>query len=129
VVILHAFIALLAGFLTMTVIVVAATAVIAYLVPGWVGDPTHPSGSYIFVNLGYSFLAAAAGGYVAAWLGRTTPLAHTIVLAVVVLLISALNALLSRGKQAIAYQIALVVLSPIGIVAGGLVRLRSLGIL
>jgi hypothetical protein len=129
VVILHAFVALLAGFLTMTVIVVAATALIAYLVPGWVRDSTHPSGSYIFVNLGYSFLGAAAGGYVAAWLGSATPLAHTIVLAVVVLLISALNAVLSRGKQTIAYQIALVILSPIGIVAGGLVRLRVLGIL
>jgi hypothetical protein len=129
VVTLHAFVALLAGFLTMTLIVVAATALIAHLVPSWVGDPRSPSGTYIFVNLGYSFLAAAAGGYVGAWIGRVTPLAHTLVLAVVVLLISALNAVLARGKQTIAYQIALVILSPIGIIAGGLARLRVLGIL
>ena len=126
---LHAFVALLAGFLTMTLIVVAATALIAHLVPSWVGDPGNPSGGYIFVNLGYSFLAAAAGGYVAAWIGSATPVAHTLVLAVVVLLISALNAVLARGKQTIAYQIALVILSPIGIIAGGLARLRVLGIL
>ena len=126
---LHAFFALLAGFFTMTVIVVAITTIIARLVPSWVKDPNHPTGSYIFVNLGYSFIAAAAGGYVAAWLGSGAPLAHTVVLAAVVLLIAALNALLSRGKQTLGYQIALVVLSPLGIIVGGLLRLRILGVL
>lgn len=125
----HAFLALLAGFVTMTAIVVAATALIAFLVPSWVGDPNRPSGGYLFVNVGYSFLAAAAGGYVTAWLGSSGPLVHTLVLAVIVLVISALNAVLSRGKATIAYQIALVILSPVGVVAGGLVRLRTLGYL
>jgi hypothetical protein len=129
VVTLHAFLALLAGFVTMTAIVVAATALIAWLVPSWVGDPNRPGGGYIFVNLGYSFLAAAAGGYVTALLGRVNPLAYTLVLAVIVLVISGLNTLLSRGKQTIGYQIALLILSPLGVIAGGLVRLRVAGIL
>lgn len=126
---LHAFFALLAGFVTMTAIVVAVTALVVYLVPSWVGDPKHPRKGYIFVNLGYSFLAAAAGGYVTAWLGNVSPLLHTLVLAVIVLVLSALNAVLSRGKQTIGYQLALVILSPLGVVAGGLLRLRSIGLL
>ena len=126
---LHAFLALLAGFATMTAIVVVLTALVAYLVPSWVGDPKHPRSGYIFVNLGYSFLAAAAGGYVTALLGSASPLLHTLVLAVIVLVLSALNALLSRGKQTIGYQLALVILSPLGVVAGGLLRLRVLGAL
>jgi hypothetical protein len=129
VVTLHAFVALLAGFVTMTALVVAATAFVASLTPSWVGDPCNPNAGYIFVNLGYSFLAAAAGGYVTAWLGRTSPLAHTLVLAVIVLALSGLNAVLSRGKQTLGYQIGLLILSPLGVIAGGLLRLRVLGII
>ena len=33
-----------------------------------------PKPGYIFVNLGYSFLAAAAGGYVTAWIAQHNPL-------------------------------------------------------
>lgn len=126
---LHAFLALLAGYATMTVIVVVLTALIARLIPSWVGDPRKPNPGYIFVNLGYSFLAAAAGGFVSAWLGSASPLAHTLVLAVVVLVLAALNALFARGKQVMGYQLALVVLTPLGVIAGGLVRLRMLGVL
>lgn len=124
---LHAFLALLAGYVTMSAIVVAATALIAYLTPSWVGDPAHPQAGYLFVNLGYSFLAAAAGGYVTTWLGRASPLAHTLVLAVIVLVLSALNALLARGKHTVGYHVALLVLTPLGVLAGGLMRLRVLG--
>lgn len=112
----------------MTAIAVAATALIARLTPSWVGDPAHPKAGYLFVNLGDSFLAAAAGGYVTAWLGSATPLAHTLVLAVIVLVLAGLNAALVRGKHVLGYQFALVILTPLGVVAGGLVRLRTLGI-
>jgi len=40
-----------------------------------------------------------------------------------------LSALQSRGKQPVWYQLALVAITPIGVLAGGLVRLRVLGIL
>jgi hypothetical protein len=129
VVTLYAFLALLAGYATMAVIIIVLTALIARLIPSWVADPARPKIGYIFVNLGYSFLAASAGGYVTAWIGQSKPLAHTLVLAVIVLVMAALNALLTRGKQVIAYQIALVFLTPVGILAGGLLRLRVLGVL
>ncbi len=105
------------------------TALLARLTPDWVGEPGKPSAGYVFVNLGYSFLAAAAGGYVTALIAAANPLIHVLVLAIVVLALSALSALQSRGKQPIGYSLALVALSPVGVLAGGLLRLRVLGVL
>jgi hypothetical protein len=47
----------------------------------------------------------------------------------VVLAMAALSALQERGKQPIWYALTLLALMPIGVLAGGLVRLRVLGIL
>ena len=85
--------------------------------------------AYAFVNLGYSFLAAAAGGYITAWLAAGNPLVLVLVLAIIVLAMGGLSALQSRGKQPIWYALALLALMPLGVMAGGLVRLRILGIL
>jgi len=51
------------------------------------------------------------------------------VLGIVVLAMAALSAMQSRGKQPIWYALALVGIMPLGVLAGGLVRLRVLGIL
>ena len=126
-VILHGFLALLAGFATMAILVILVTALLKRMAPEWVGEQSKPRAGYIFVNLGYSFLAASAGGYITAWAALTNPLVHVLALAVAVLVLSALSALQMRGKQPIAYQLALVAISPIGVMAGGLVRLRLLG--
>jgi hypothetical protein len=129
VVILHAFLALLAGFATMALLVVALTALLIRLMPRWVGEQGKPQPGYVFVNLGYSFLAAAAGGYVTAWVAAANPLVHVLALGIVVLALAALSALQSRGKQPIWYALALVAITPLGVLAGGLVRLRVVGIL
>jgi hypothetical protein len=42
---------------------------------------------------------------------------------------SALSAMQPRGKQPVWYQLALLAIAPLGVLAGGLVRLRMLGIL
>jgi hypothetical protein len=128
-VILNAFLALVAGYATFVVLVIALTALLTRLVPGWTASEDDPQLSYIFVNLGYSFLAAAAGGYVTAWIAADNPLYHVLALAMVVLALAALSALQSRGKQPIWYALMLVAISPIGVLAGGLLRLRVLGIL
>ena len=127
--ILRAFLALAAGFLSMAVMVSIATAVLIKLVPEWVGTKGQPRAGYVFVNLGYSLAAAMVGGYVTAWIAQNNPLIHTLVLALVVLLLSALSALQQRGQQPIWYQLTLIALTPAGIVAGGLVRLRLIGAL
>lgn len=126
---LHAFLALLAGYATMAVLVIVMTALLARLTPSWVGAEGRPGPGYVIVNLGYSFLAAAAGGYVTAYAAAGNPLYHVLVLGIIVLVLGALSALQSRGKQAIWYQLALLGVAPLGVMAGGLLRLRILGIL
>lgn len=128
-VILHAFLALLSGYATFAALVIGMTALLARLVPGWTGSEGRPEAGYIFVNLGYSFLAAAAGGYVTAWIAAANPLYHVLALGIIVLALAALGALQSRGKQPVWYQLALVAIAPLGVLAGGLVRLRVLGII
>ncbi|HEY2468732.1 MAG TPA: hypothetical protein VGI45_12950 [Terracidiphilus sp.] len=128
-VVLHAFLALVAGFATIAVLVTIVTVLLQKLTPSWVGTPGHPGAGYIFVNLGYSCLAAAAGGYVTAWLAHANPLFHVLALAITVLLLSALSALQQRGQQPVWYMLTLVALTPLGVLAGGLVRMRVLGVL
>jgi hypothetical protein len=126
---LHAFLALLAGFVTMAALVALITALLKILTPGWMSEMGRPKPGYIFVNLGYSFLAAAGGGYVTAWIAQHNPLIHVLALAIIVLLLAAMSALQQRGQQPVWYMLALVALTPLGVLAGGLVRLRVLGIL
>jgi hypothetical protein len=126
---MHAFFALAAGFLTMAVLVGALTVLLIRLTPSWVRNEEKPQPGYIFVNLAYSFLAAAAGGYVTALLAAANPLYHDLALAIIVLAMAALSAMQQRGKQPIWYQLTLIALSPLGVFAGGIIRLRVLGIL
>jgi hypothetical protein len=114
-VILHAFLALVSGFAVMILLVVAMTALLARVAPSWKDTESEPPLGYVFVNLGYTFLAAAAGGYATSWVAAGNPLI--------------LSALQLRGKQPVWYQLTMVAISPIGVLAGGLLRLRILGIL
>jgi hypothetical protein len=128
-VVLHAFLALAGGFATMAALVAVITALFQRLVPGWAEEVGAPKPGYVFVNLGYSFLAAAAGGYVTAWIAVHNPLIHVLALAITILLLAGLSALQQRGKQPVWYMLAMVAMTPLGVLGGGLVRLRVLGIL
>jgi hypothetical protein len=128
-VVLHAFLALLAGFAVMAFLVMVVTAALARFTPDWVGTTGSPRPGYVFVNLGYSFIAAGAGGYVTSWVAWSNPLYHVLALAIVVLALAALSALQQKGKQPVWYAATLVGITPIGVLAGGLMRLRVLGIL
>ena len=123
----RAFVALLAGFATMALIVIAMNAMFARLTPDWAQARGRHDAGYVFVNLGSSFLAAAAGGYVTAWAGAINPLTNVLALAIVVLVFGAISALQERGRQPIWYLAALLILTPLGVVAGGLVRLKVMG--
>jgi hypothetical protein len=128
-VILHAFLALLAGYATLALLVLGISALLTRILPEWVGQQANPGLAYTIVNLGYSFLAGAAGGYVTTLIAAGNPLVNDLVLALVVLAMSALSAMQSRGKQPIWYALTLVAIMPLGVLAGGLTRLRVLGIL
>jgi hypothetical protein len=127
--VLRAFLALVSGFATMALLIAVITVLLQKLTPGWAGETGKPRPAYIFVNLGYSFLAAAAGGYVTAWIAQHNPLFHVLALAITVLLLAGLSALQQRGQQPVWYMLTLVALTPVGALAGGLLRLRVLGIL
>lgn len=128
-VIAHVFMALVSGFAVIAGVIAAVTWLLKGLTPSWAADEGRLSAGYAIVNLGASFLAAAAGGYVTAWLAAANPLYHVLTLGIVVLALAALSALQEKGKRPIAYALALVALTPIGVLAGGLLRLRVLGIL
>jgi hypothetical protein len=113
----------------MAVVVIVLTALLTRLAPEWVGVEGKPRPTYASVNLGYSFLAAAAGGYVTAWAATGNPLVLVLVLGIVVLAMGALSAMQARGKQPIWYALTLLAIMPLGVLAGGLLRLRVLGIL
>ncbi|HWG21126.1 MAG TPA: hypothetical protein VG225_11410 [Terracidiphilus sp.] len=127
-VILHALTALVAGFAVMTLLVIGFTWILGRTAPSWVGSPGSPRPAYALVNVGYSFVAGAAGGYVTAWIGSDNPLPMVLTLAIVVLAMAAISALEGRGKQPLWYRLALLVIMPVGAVVGGLLRLRVMGV-
>jgi hypothetical protein len=128
-VIFWAFAALLAGFVTMAALVGTLTALLGWLLPEWTGAEGKLLPGYIFVNIAYSFLAAVAGGYMTAIVARGNPLVLVLALALIVLLLAALSALQSRGRQPVWYQLTLVAITPLGVLGGGILRLKVLGIL
>jgi len=128
-VVLRAFFSLAAGFATMAVFVTLVTILLQRLTPEWSDSSATPKPGYAFVNLGCTLLAGAAGGYVTAWIAEHNPIVHVLALAITVLLLAALSALQQRGKLPVWYLLALVAITPLGAFAGGLIRMRVLGLL
>ena len=128
-VIVHAFLALAGGLALLLLLAALFDRLVKWLAPDWAADGVRPDAGLMAANLGWSFLAGAAGGYLTAWLGASNPLYQALVLAIIVLALGALSAMQARGKQPVGYALALVAVSPVGVVAGALIRLRVLGVL
>ena len=126
---LHAFLALAAGFAAVILVALGLRGVLQLLAPSFASIAAQPDLSYTVVNLGASFLSGAAGGYATAWAAAANPLIHVLALALIILALAALSALQLRGQQPVWYQLTQVALSPLGVLAGGLLRLRVLGVL
>ena len=130
---LHAFLALLAGCATMVVLDAGMAALTSRLIPGWAAAQGRVSAGYAIARVGWTFQAGAAGGYVTAGIvtarmadGRA--LGFVLMLALVALTIAGLSAVGSRGKQPVAFQLAMAAVTPIGVMAGGLMRLKMMGV-
>ncbi len=128
-VILKTFLSLAAGFAVAVLLGLALTALAARLVPSWADTAGKKQLGYFCAHLSFSCLSAAAGGYMTAWIAVSNPLIQVLALALVVLLLSAMSVLQARGKYPIWFLLAQVAIAPLGVLAGGLVRLRVLGIL
>ena len=123
----RSFLAILAGFATMAVLVTLATLSITKSFPRLIGDQAHPRRRYLLLNLAYSAAFAIAGGYLTAMIAKADPLRNVLMLAIVVLMISALSAMQLRGQQPLVYQFALIVIMPIAALAVGLLRMHAAG--
>lgn len=127
-VMLRAFESLFAGFAVVVLLGLATRLLLQRLAPEWAEASATLGAGLVLVNLGSSFLAAAAGGYVTAWLTDNS-LLYVLALGFIVLVVVALSALQQRGKKPVAYLLVSVAIAPLGVLAGGLVRLRVEGIL
>ncbi len=123
------FLAMLVGFVIMAGLISAVTAALPRLIPNWVELDGSPRSPLIATNLAWSFIAAAVGGYVTAWMASSNPLDTALALAIVMLVLGAIGTLQSRQQYPLWYKLLLLVFTPIGVVAGGLVRMAYLGIL
>jgi hypothetical protein len=123
------FIAMLAGFVIMAGLISVVTATLPRLVPNWVELDGSPRRPLIATNLSWSFVAAAIGGYVTATIARENPLDTALALAIVMLVLGAIGTFQSREKYPLWYKMLLLVFTPIGVVAGGLLRMKYLGLL
>src|SRR5579872_2496177 len=125
---LRAFEALGGGFVITLLLNLAVEGLLKKFAPDWTTSNSKLSAGSTVANLGSSFLAAAAGGYCAAWIVTTNPMPYILTLGITLLVLAAIAALQERGKQPVAYLLASVAVSPLGALAGGLVRLRVEGI-
>lgn len=128
-VMVHAFWALLAGFAAVIGVALGLRGLLLWLAPSMAAQDPVPGAGYTIVQVGASLLAGAAGGYVTAVVGRGNPMVEVLALGIAVLALAALSALQSRGKQPIWFLLLQVAISPMGVLAGGLLRMRVLGIL
>jgi hypothetical protein len=125
----RAFLALGAGFICLMLGQALGTFVLRRLIPSWAAIEKRPGFGYTIANGGILFLSAALGGFVTARLAEANPLIHTLALALIILMLAALTAMQSRGRQPIWYLLLMVALAPAGVFAGGVVWLRSTGVL
>jgi hypothetical protein len=119
---------LLAGFAAMTVLVLVFTRLHARAIPNWAALRKRPTTAYVFVNVCAAFVSGVAGGYISAWIADEQLLGGVVALAIVALVMGGISTLEQRGKQPLWYQLLLAVIPSLGVVAGGLLRMKVLGI-
>jgi hypothetical protein len=124
---LHSFLALLAGLATTVAVQAALAALVRRAVPGWSDKAAAVTPGSAFVSLGSAFLAGAAGGFFGVWIAPGNPLGHALVLAIGVLLLAGASAVQQRGRLPVTLLLAQVAIAPLGVLAGGLLRLKMWG--
>ena len=115
--------AVIIGYAVLAILVMAITPVLSKFLLGSATPSEHSplTGMYLFTNLASGFLAATAGGYVAALIGRGQPAAR--ILGVIVLLAGILFGLLTKsGPQPQWYLLLLPLTGAAGVFVGGWLR-------
>lgn len=115
---LRSFIAIAAGFGSIALLTATTTLLTRWRVPSWAALP--PSRSAQIFNLVASCLYCALGGRVTAIVAPSQPLFHSLILAMVVLLVSTIAASEFRHQALGFYPFALAMLPCLGTLAGGI---------
>jgi hypothetical protein len=115
---LHSFIAIAGGFACMALLTGITTLLMRWLVPSWSSLP--PSRSSQAFNLTATCLYAAMGGFLDALLAPISPLIHSLILAIIVLLVSTMAASELRGQMRGFYPLALAVLPSLATLGAGI---------
>lgn len=123
----HSFLAILAGFITVIGMMGIATALLKRFAPELTREDAPQDLFIMAVHVGIGLCSGLAGGYITARYTHGNPLVHALVLAIAVLLMSALSALQMKGKQPIYYLLILSIIPSLAVLAGGVLRLRQLG--
>ncbi|MCB1217012.1 hypothetical protein KDL44_06445 [bacterium] len=120
--------AVLAGYLTLSILVMLLLMVALVIVPEW---RETVSGGYLLANILLSIISAAAGGYVTARIAPASPLGHGLALGLISLLFGVLYAMNmptepGRPEPPEWYGVLLAVLALPSVMLGALVRVRTL---
>jgi O-antigen/teichoic acid export membrane protein len=91
------------------------------------GQPPHQAAPMPIMlgSIAFGMVFALLGGYVAAWLARSRPLAHGAAVAAVLALGATISLLSTLGKAAVWSQVAALVLMAPCAVLGGWLRFRQ----
>jgi hypothetical protein len=115
---LCSFIAIAAGFACIALLTAMTTLLTRWLVPSWVRIP--PSRSARLFNLVAGCLYSALGGRITAMVAPISPLLHSLILAIIVLLLSTIAASEFRGLSLGFYPLALAVFPAMATLAGAI---------
>ena len=115
---LRSFIAIAGGFACMALLTAITTLLTRRLVPSWAKMP--PSRAAQIFNLVASCLYGAVGGRLTATVAPISPLIHSLILAIIVLLVSTLAASEFRGHALGFYPLALAVLPSLATLGAGI---------
>lgn len=123
----HSFLAILAGFVTIVGLMGIATALLKRFAPN-LSDDAPPDPLIMAVNVGIGVICSLLGGYITARYAQNNPLLHSLMLALAILLLSALSAVQMKGKQPVYYLFVLTAIPPLAVLCGGLLRLHQIGL-
>lgn len=124
----NSFLAILAGFVTIVGLTGVATVLLKRFAPSLAREDAPPDLFIMAVNVGLGLAFSLLGGYITARMAQSNPLIHVLMLALTVLLLSAFSSMQLKGKQPVYYLLVLMVIPSLAVLAGGLMRLRQMGI-
>jgi hypothetical protein len=120
--VLRSFFAVVVGYMVMMITVIVLTLIFVKTMGLKTG---HPTPGYLFINVVYTFLAAAIGGYVTARIAEFKPIQAAFVLAGLMLAMGVVSYRHYSGLQPTWYQIMMQIAPPLCALAGAAVYARN----